>query len=142
MNEPAPAEALLAVGLCRAGRLLGGASLLLSSLAFGMLTLGHPGFSSRFAWLTIALLGLPGLYLSLRLSIDEPIFAHLADRRVSTVDFLNEFDAARQNLGLGAGQQPPRPLVERVRGVGRLFKTLLSLLILQWLLTLTTSGFG
>ncbi|HMW17406.1 MAG TPA: hypothetical protein PKN13_06270 [Accumulibacter sp.] len=141
-SGPADGTALLAAGLCRGGRLLGSASLLLSGLAFGALAFGSAGFFSRSVWLSIALLGIPALYLTIRLAIDEPVFAYLADRPVDAVDFLSRFDTARQNLDLGAGKPASRTLIERARGVRRLFRMLRHLLILQWCLALVAGVLG
>jgi len=140
MNDETSAQASLAVGLCRAGRLLGSASLLFTGLSFAVLAFGDQDSLLRLVWLTVALSGMPALYLAARLAVDEAVFASLTHQRVSADAFLSAFDNVRAKLGLGPTTQTPRSLAERIYGVTRLLKGLASLLLLQILLTLLASG--
>lgn len=142
MNDETSAQASLAVGLCRAGRLLGSASLLLTGLAFAALAFGDQDSLLRMVWLTVALSGMPALYLAARLAVDEAVFAPLANQSLGADAFLSAFDNVRAKLGLGPTTLTPRSLAERVYGVTRLLKGLASLLLLQILLTLLASGIG
>jgi hypothetical protein len=64
IRVPDLAQASLAVGLCRAGRLLGSASLLFTGLSFAVLAFGDQDSLLRLVWLTVALSGMPALYLA------------------------------------------------------------------------------
>lgn len=115
----------LALGTCRAGRLLSAASLACSLFALAMLGGSRSGLSGAGVLWSLAVLAvLPGLYLGVRLEIDRSLFQRLAEAGGSLSDDLAALDGALEELGLAAGSGMTRNLAARVGGGFRLARWL------------------
>lgn len=122
----------LALGACRAGRLLAAASLAGALFALHRLT-GTAGLpASVFASLA-ALAVLPAYYLAARLEIDRGLFQRLADAQDGNGNDLAALDRALVELGWRAEEGATRPLAARVAGTARLMKGLAGVVAGQWL---------
>jgi hypothetical protein len=113
----------LALGACRAARLLAVSALALTLFAFTLLTTPIGPLDRALAALA-ALALLPALYLGLRLEIDRGLFQRLADAQDANGDDLASLDRALEELGWKKGEAPPRPLATRVAGIVRLMKAM------------------
>lgn len=123
----------LALGACRAARLLGVSALALTLFAFTLLTTPIGPLDRTLAALA-ALALLPALYLGLRLEIDRGLFQRLADAQDANGDDLAALDRALEELGWKKGEAPPRPLAERVAGTVKLMRTMGGILGVQLVL--------
>jgi hypothetical protein len=134
----------LALGLCRGGRLLVLASLVLTALAFSGTWLYGPA-SSVFQQLLVSLatlMLLPVLYLGLRLEIDRGLFQRLAQAQDSLPQDLDSLDTALAELGWKPTPAQPRPLADRVAGLARLTKGLGGLVVAQLLMLILANLAG
>lgn len=113
----------LALGACRAARLLVVSALALALFAFTLLTTPVGPLDRTLAALA-ALALLPALYLGLRLEIDRGLFQRLADAQDANGDDLAALDCALEELGWKVRKASPRPLAARVAGVVRLMKAM------------------
>lgn len=123
----------LALGACRAGRLLVLASLACALFALALLTC-QAGPESPMAcalWSLVVLAVLPALYLGARLELDRGLFQRLADTQDAGDDSLAALDQALAGLGWKVTDGSSRPLADRVGGVGRLAKRLGGLVTVQ-----------
>lgn len=111
----------LALGACRAGRLLAAASLACTLFALYLSTVSAEPLARALGSLAI-LAVLPALYLAVRLEIDRRLFQRLATAQDANGDDLVALDRALAELGWKAGEGTTRPLAARVAGVVRLVK--------------------
>lgn len=129
----------LALGACRAGRLLALASLACALFTLYLSTV-HADALARVLVSLAILAVLPVLYLAVRLEIDRGLFQRLAATQDVNGDDLAALNRAMAELGWKAGEGATRPLAERVAGVVRLVKWQGGLvavqLVLIWLFTL------
>lgn len=109
----------LALGACRAGRLLALASLACALFTLRVSTLPAEPLARVLAFLAI-LIVLAVLYLAVRLEIDRGLFQRLAATQDANGDDLAALDRALVELGWRAGEGATRPLAARVAGVVRL----------------------
>lgn len=112
----------VALGACRAGRLLSAASVACTLFALAMLA-GQTGQGigiARFLWSLAVLAVLPALYLGVRLELDRALFQRLAEIQDTNGDNLAALDRALAELGWKVGEGALRPLADRVGGVFRL----------------------
>lgn len=115
----------LALGACRAGRLLAAASLACALFALTMLAVQTPaGIAARALWSLAGLAVLPALYLGVRLELDRGLFQRLADAGDASGGDLAALDRAMLELGLVTGGGATRTLVDRTSGVFRLARRL------------------
>ena len=122
----------LALGACRAGRLLALAALACGLFALHLLT-GATSLPVRALAALAALAVLPTLYLAARLEIDRGLFQRLADAQDVNGDDLADLDRALLELGWKAEEGATRPLAARVAGTLRLVKGLAGVVAGQWL---------
>lgn len=113
----------LALGACRAGRLLALACLVFALYGLHML-IGPVALPVPVLCVIAVLAVLPGLYLAMRLEIDRGLFQRLAERLDTIGDDLATLDCALAELGLKKETDIPRSLPDRVTGVFRLTKAL------------------
>lgn len=132
----------LALGACRAGRLLAAASLACALFALVMLV-GHTtsGPVARALWTLAVLAVLPALYLGTRLELDRGLFRRLADAGDAGGE-LADLDRAMAELGLAAKVGTERPLAHRAGGVFRLAQRLGALVAMQVLVLLAAAWMG
>ncbi len=128
----------LALGACRAGRLLAAASLAGALFALHLAT-GTAGLPGRVFAALAALAVLPALYLAARLEIDRGLFQRLADAQDVNGDDLAALDRALVELGWKAEAGATRPLAARVAGTLRLVKGLAGVVAGQWLVLALTA---
>lgn len=121
----------LALGACRAGRLLALAALACGLFALHLLT-GAASLPVRALAALAALAVLPTLYLAARLEIDRGLFQRLADAQDVNGDDLAALDRALVELGWKE-EGATRPLAARVAGRLRLVKGLAGVVAGQWL---------
>lgn len=121
----------LALGACRAGRLLALAALACGLFALHLLT-GAASLPVRALAALAALAVLPTLYLAARLEIDRGLFQRLADAQDVNGDDLAALDRALVELGWKE-EGATRPLAARVAGTLRLLKGLAGVVAGQWL---------
>lgn len=112
----------VALGACRAGRLLTAASLACTLFALAMLAgQAGQGFGiARVLWSLAVLAVLPALYLGVRLELDRALFQRLAEVQDANGDALAALDRGLAELGWKLEEGNLRPLSDRVRGVFRL----------------------
>jgi hypothetical protein len=133
----------LALGACRAGRLLAAASLACALFALAMLAVQTPaGMAARVLWSLAVLAALPALYLDVRLELDRGLFQRLADTGAASGDDLAALDRAMVELGLVAGGGATRTLADRASGVFRLARRLGGLVGVQVVLLLVVAWVG
>lgn len=115
----------LALGACRAGRLLAAASLACALFAMAMLV-DHSttGMTFRAVWSLVVLASLPALHLAVRLELDRGLFQRLADTGDIGDDELTSLDRAMVELGLVTTSGASRSLADRAGGVFRLMRQL------------------
>jgi len=121
----------LALGACRAGRLLALAALACGLFALHLLA-GAASLPVRALAALAVLAVLPALYLAVRLEIDRGLFQRLADARDVNGDYLAALDRALVELGWKE-EGATRPLAARVAGTLRLMKGLAGVVVGQWL---------
>ncbi len=131
----------LAVGACHAGRPLAVAALALTLLAVGIAGVGHPPLPGKLLWSSVALTGVPALYLAARLEIDGHLFARLADAP-DEANALTALDEALRALGPRDGATAGRSLAVRARGVFGLLRRLGGVLTAQLALSIAGVWFG
>ncbi len=119
----------LALGACRAGRLLTLAALAWGLFALHLLT-GAASLSTRALASLAALLVLPAFYLGARLEIDRVLFQRLAQKQDANGDDLAALDRALVELGWKE-EGATRPLAARAAGTARLAKRLAVIVIGQ-----------
>jgi hypothetical protein len=132
----------LALGACRAGRLLAAASLACALFALAMLADHAPaGIAARVLWSLAVLAALPALYLGVRLELDRGLFQRLADAEDASGGDLAALDRAMVELGLVAGGGTTRTLADRTSGVFRLTRRLGGVVGVQLMLMLVAAWF-
>lgn len=132
----------LALGACRAGRLLATASLACALFALAMLAVQAPaGLAARALWSLAVLAALSALYLGVRLELDRGLFQRLADTGDASSDDLAALDRAMVELGLVAGGGATRALADRTSGVFRLARRLGVVVGVQVVLLLVAAWF-
>ncbi len=115
----------LALGACRAGRLLAAASLACALFALAMLAAhASADIAARALWSLAVLAALPALYLGVRLELDRGLFRRLAEAGDAGGDGLADLDRAMAELGLAARGGASRSLADRTGGVFRLARRL------------------
>lgn len=124
----------LALGACRAGRLLAAASLACTLFALAMLAgQAVPGHgTARVLWSLSVLAVLPALYLGVRLELDRSLLQRLADAQDAAVDDLGSLDQALAELGWKVKGGTHRPLTDRVGGVFGMAKRLGGVVVVQF----------
>lgn len=130
----------LALGACRAGRLLAAAALTCALFALVMLV-DHvaTGITVRVLWSLVVLATLPALYLAVRLELDRGLFQRLVDAGDIGDDELASLDRAMVELDLVTSGGASRSLADRAGGVFRLVRQLGAVVGMQVaLLTLAT----
>jgi len=133
----------LALGACRAGRLLAAASLACALFALAILADQAPsGIATRALWSLAVLAALPALYLGVRLELDRGLFQRLADARDASGDDLAGLDRAMVELGLVAGGGASRSLADRAGGLFRLTRRLGEVVGAQMVLMLAGAWLG
>ena len=126
----------LAVGACRAGRLLALATLGYALLALAVLAFANPPYGSTWLWSSVILASLPALYLGTRIEIDHSLFIRLAHTPDVNNEPIAELDAALTELNLSVSAHSGRPLVARVANLLRLVRGLGGFVALQTSLAL------
>lgn len=126
----------LAVGACRAGRLLALAALAYALLALAVLAFVSTLPGNALLWSGVIFLSLPALFLGTRIEIDHSLFLRLARIPDVSPEPLAELDAALMELNPSASAHSGRPLVARVASLLRLARSLGGLVALQTVLAL------
>lgn len=134
-------QAELAVGACRAGRLLALAGLGLALLALAVLACrATASVWQTVVWSGVVLAAVPGLYLGARIEMDRGLFQRLSRMSSGAVEALPALDAALAELN--PSTRPGRDLGERVGGLFRLVRRLGGLVMLQMGLALLAAWLG
>ena len=126
----------LAVGACRAGRLLAFAALAYALLALAVLAFSASPLGVALLWSGVALTALPALYLGTRIEIDHSLFLRLARMPSDNPEPLADLDSALAELNLTVSAHSGRPLVVRVAGLLKLVRSLGGCVALQTTLSL------
>jgi len=126
----------LAVGACRAGRLLAMATLAFALLALWVLSFAHTSILGALLWSCVALSTVPGLYLGARIELDRGVFLRLIQIPENDQASVRALDVALDDLNLVSLDQTSRSLAKRVKGLFRLVRSLGGLVILQISLSL------
>ena len=126
----------LAVGACRAGRLLAFAALTYALLALAVLAFTASPLGVALLWSGVALTALPALYLGTRIEIDHSLFLRLARMPSDNPEPLGDLDSALAELNLTVSAHSGRPLVVRVAGLLKLVRSLGGCVALQTTLSL------
>jgi len=121
----------LAVGACRAGRLLAYAALSYALLALVVLAFATLTSGSLWLWSGVIVASLPALYLGARIEIDHSLFIRLAHTPDVNNEPLAELDIALTELNLSVSAHSGRPLVARVASLLRLVRGLGGFVALQ-----------
>lgn len=123
-------QAELAVGACRAGRLLALAGLGLALVALAVLACRTTApVWQTVVWSGVVLAVLPGLYLGARIEMDLGLFDRLSRMSSDAVEALPALDAALAELD--SDVQSGRDLGQRVAGLFRLVRRLGGLVVVQ-----------
>lgn len=133
----------LALGACRAGRLLAAASLVCALFALVMLAAhATAGIAACALWTLTVLAVLPALYLGVRLELDRGLFQRLADSGDASGDDLAALDRTMVELGLVADGGAARTLADRTSGVFRLTRRLGGVVGVQLMSMLAAAWIG